>query len=155
MSISIRLLVIVLATVYFTGCATVLTGYEDTVMIYHLPPDAKVFDTNGRELPVKTRTERRKQTVVVEKAVTVKDTTVIKKVFTVVDSVFDVSRYITLRSNVEHEVTVRFGDNEKKFYRYPKLSAGWFLLDVITGTFFVDWYTGNWNHFDDINFKSE
>jgi hypothetical protein len=34
-----------------------------------------------------------------------------------------------------------------------ELSFGtsWFILDLITGTFFVDAYAGNWNFFDDID----
>lgn len=34
---------------------------------------------------------------------------------------------------------------------YPTIGTSWFILDLITGTFFVDAYAGNWNFFDDID----
>lgn len=60
---------------------------------------------------------------------------------------------ISLRTNKEHVLVLKSGDREKRIMVYPKIGAGWLVVDLITGIFpiFVDAYTGNWNYFDDIN----
>lgn len=121
----------------FTGCATVLSGYENTVIVHELPADAVVTDQNGITIPVHTTegSVRKWKTFYVYK-----------------DSTFVIDRSIRLRSNTDHIISLKSGETERRYHLYPKLSAGWLFLDVITLTFLVDWYTGNWNHFDDITY---
>ena len=60
---------------------------------------------------------------------------------------------ISLRKNKEHVLVLKSGDREKRIMVYPKIGAGWLVVDLITGIFpiFVDAYTGNWNYFEEIN----
>ena len=127
-----------------SGCATVFVGYENTVLVANLPPDAKIYDSNGEELAVRNLQQKKKMTVIVKNVLNEVDTTVNTEL-----------KYVELRSNEDHLLTIRTAEGERKIRRYPKLSAGWFALGVVTGTFFVDWYTGNWNHFDNIDYRAE
>ncbi|WP_297841203.1 hypothetical protein [Ignavibacterium sp.] len=47
---------------------------------------------------------------------------------------------------------MKTGDNEKLVKVYPKIGFWWGVLDFFCGglPWFVDAYTGAWNHFDDI-----
>lgn len=123
----------------FIGCATVFTGYEDNVMLTNIPAELKIFDKDNIELPIRYKTN-------------------VKQYYrgngAVFDSTFITGKYISLRSNEDHLLTLKTVNETKQIRLYPKLSAGWFILDVVTLTFIVDMYTGNWNHFDDINFKN-
>ena len=122
-----------------TGCATMIVGYDNTVVVHGLPGDATVTDEHGMNVPVTTTTNVRR---------------IWNTVYNYTDSVYVVRRSIELRSNAEHIITIRTAGKEQRVHLFPKLSAGWFVLDLLTGTFFVDWYTGNWNHFDDIDYST-
>lgn len=134
----ILIIVLLVISGSFFGCATVLTGYENDVILTDVPADVKIYDRDNIEVPVyekyKTRMVR-------------------KSTGADVDSQIVVGRYISLRSNTDHLLVFKGPAGEKKIRLYPKLSAGWFVLDLLTGTVFVDWYTGNWNHFDDIGYN--
>jgi hypothetical protein len=130
--------VVLFIAVTGAGCATVLNGYEDTVVLTNIPEGTKVFDQHAME-----KTIFNKQKLILVRKSDGSD------VLTGVT----VGHYITLRSNTDHILTFRNGGEEKRVHLYPKLSAGWLLLDIITLTFPVDMYTGCWNHFDDIDYQ--
>ena len=123
----------------FMGCATIFAGYEDNVMLTDIPAELKIYDKDNIEIPIHQKTK-------------------VKQYYrgngAVFDSTFITGKYISLRSNTEHLLTLKTANETKLLRLYPKLSAGWFILDVVTLTFVVDMYTGNWNHFDDINLKN-
>lgn len=134
---SIVLCIVIASSIY--GCATIFKGYEDKVVITGIPLNTKIFSQTDIEVPLLT-------------------THKIKKIFNpkagVIDSAMIVEQYIYLRSNTDHLLTFKNLQEEKQIHLYPRLSIGWVLLDVVTGTFLVDLYTGNWNHFTPIDYKS-
>ncbi len=134
----ISIIVMILFSITFYGCATILAGYEDNVMLTDIPADLKIYDKDNIEIPIQYKTK-------------------VKPYYRVsgqFDSTFIVGRYISLRSNVDHLLIFKSAEQNKMIRVYPKLSSGWFVLDLVTLTFVVDMYTGNWNHFDDINYKN-
>ena len=118
----------------FGGCATIISGYEDRVDLVNAPDNIKVYSIDGVEIPVSIRTE---------------------KGYSTVSHSFEVKeiKSINLRTNEEHILRLKSDDKEKLIEVYPKLGAGWFILDIITGVApaFIDAYTGNWNIFSPIN----
>ena len=136
-SIGSKVLCIVVVSSFY-GCATIFKGYEDKVSVTHLPSNTKIYTQENIELPILNTTKSKRY---------------VKPSGGVFDSLVIVDHYILLRSNTDHILTLKNQDEEKRFHLYPRLSAGWFILDVITGTFFIDLYTGNWNHFNDIDYK--
>lgn len=120
--------------ILLNGCATVFSRYEDTIDLKNAPEDIRVYDTNGVEMPVSERrdihysNDKRKYEPALIKT-------------------------ISLRKNKEHVLVLKSGDREKRIMVYPKIGAGWLVVDLITGIFpiFVDAYTGNWNYFEEIN----
>ena len=118
----------------FSGCATILSGYEDRVDLVNAPDNIKVYSKDGVELPTSSRT--------VKEYSTESHSFEIKEV-----------KSINLRTNKEHILRLKADDKEKLVEVYPKLSAGWFIFDLITGALpaFIDAYTGNWNIFSPIN----
>lgn len=128
------LLIISTLLLTLSGCATLLKGYEDTLNITNAPADLKVLTKDGEELVVTSKTAR------------IQD----KKTYNI--SEVNV-KSIMLRSNNEHVLILKSGGAEKTVKVYPKISAGWLILDFITGIFpvFIDMYTGNWNYFDPID----
>lgn len=67
------------------------------------------------------------------------------------DRYFDIN-FIYLRSDRAHTLLLKSGDNEKLVKVYTKIDFWWGVLDFFCGglPWFVDAYTGAWNHFDDI-----
>ena len=120
--------------ILLNGCATVFSRYEDTIDLKNAPEDIRVYDTNGVEMSVSERRD--------------------------IQYSNDTRKYepaliktISLRKNKEHVLVLKSGDREKRIMVYPKIGAGWLVVDLITGIFpiFVDAYTGNWNYFEEIN----
>ena len=111
--------------------------YEDDVTLFRLPKDTKIYTQDSVEIPILSETKITKWVLPGQG---------------VFDSIKVVRRYILLRSNMDHVLNFKYEDQEKRVHLYPRLSAGWFILDCLTGTFFVDLYTGNWNHFKSIDF---
>ena len=130
---NIKLLPVLVLSVYLGGCATVFKGYEDRVDLLDAPDNIKVYSKDGIELPVSSRDVRTYSEE--EKKF------VMQKVKT-----------ISLRTNKEHVLLLKSGDKEKRVEVYPKLGAAWLILDIITGGFpaVIDMHTGNWNHFSPI-----
>jgi hypothetical protein len=130
------------------GCATVFKGYEDTVTLHHPPKGLRVFTKDGLELTTKTTSVHEKQ----QAKMTYPGSTPGSGEYLIGDTlVVDTIMKIGLRSNTEYLLVLKYQDKEKRVYVYPKIGTSWFILDLITGTFFVDAYTGNWNFFDDID----
>ncbi len=119
-----------LTSLFISGCATVLKGYEDTIPIMNPTDSLRIFTADGESIPV-TITKKRYQT---------KDGIVF-------------GREIRLRSDREHTLIIRSPYGEKKVTVYPKLWFGWVALDLLCGGLpsFYDAYTGCWNTFDDID----
>ena len=118
----------------FGGCATILSGYEDRVDLVNAPDNIKVYSKDGVELPISSRT--------VKGYSTESHSFEVKKI-----------KSINLRTNKEYVLRLKADDKEKLIEVYPKLSAGWFIFDLLTGSLpaFIDAYTGNWNSFSPIN----
>ena len=117
-----------------TGCATVFKGYEDKVPILNSPENLKIYTIDGTEIQIKNEEIR-----------TANHDFNPAKIDTVKIP------YINLRSNKSHVLVMESGKQKKTIEVYPKLSAWWFIADVLTATFFIDMYTGNWNYFENIN----
>ena len=117
-----------------TGCATVFKGYEDKVPILNSPENLKIYTIDGTEIQIKNEEIR-----------TANHDFNPAKIDTVKIP------YINLRSNKSHVLVLESGKQKKTIEVYPKLSAWWFIADVLTATFFIDMYTGNWNYFENIN----
>ncbi len=117
-----------------TGCATVFKGYEDKVPILNSPDNLKIHTIDGTEIHIKNEEIR-----------TANHDFNPAKIDTVKIP------YINLRSNKSHVLVLESGKQKKTIEVYPKLSAWWFIADVLTATFFIDMYTGNWNYFENIN----
>ncbi len=126
----------------FSGCATVLKGYFDDVQLSQIPNGVKIFTKEGIELPI-TKTE------------IIKQVTYYSPGRGRYDSLVDRSKYtISLRSNTDHTLVIKTPEYERTIHLYPHISAGWFALDLVTLTFWVDMYTGNWNHFHKIDLSN-
>jgi hypothetical protein len=123
-----------LITFLFSGCATVLSGYEDKVDLVNAPDDIKVYSNEGIEIPTSTRTVRQFS----------KETKKYKN---------KEIKTIDLRANKDHILILKSKNNERKVEVYPKIVGTWLILDFITGIFpvFIDAYTGSWNSFQPIN----
>jgi hypothetical protein len=123
-----RLIILFFAVISFTGCATIFKGYESHVELYLVPDSLRVFTLHGEEVPIHEMEFTSKNVV-------------------------SISKVIYLRSNQIHVLRLQKGDKQKIVSLYPKLSAGWLLLDIVSGGFplFIDMYTGAWFHFDDVN----
>ncbi len=130
-----------------SGCATVFKGYMDKVSIIDPPEDLTIMKTEGITIPCLSEYDSTAFIVTEYKNGTwVTSTKMPEKK----------SYYIRLRSNQQHILKFKSANFEKNIVVYPKLSAGWFILDLITVIpLFVDMYTGCWFHFDDIQIDSE
>jgi hypothetical protein len=140
-TIVVLLIIIASALILFEGCATVFKGYEDEVILTKAPKGLRVFTKDSVEIPVQTvlgKGAQAKKTIIMG-LVTLYDSTVVVE-----------TRKINLRSNTDHVLILKYQDKEKRLRVYPKISTSWFILDLLTGGFFVDAYTGNWNCFDNI-----
>lgn len=118
----------------FTGCATILNGYEDRVDLINAPDDIKIYSKEGVEIPISNRTTKKYS----EESKKYEE----KEIKT-----------IKLRTNKEHILLIKVNNKEKLVEVYPRIQGTWFVLDIITGIFpaFIDAYTGNWNGFQPIN----
>lgn len=119
-----------LTSLFASGCATVLRGYEETVPIKNPSDSLRIFTANGEEIPV----------ILTNKRYLGKDGIVFGK-------------EIRLRSDREHTLIIRSSYGEKKITVYPKLWFGWVALDLACGVIpsFYDAYTGCWNTFSEID----
>jgi hypothetical protein len=133
-STKITLVFLVSFLLILNSCATILGGYEYTIDLINAPEDIKVFDREDVEIPVFQRAESNYS----------QSTREIEWTYI---------KMISLRKNKEHVLILKSGDNEKRITVYPKIGAGWLIVDLVTGIFpvFIDAYTGNWHYFDDIN----
>lgn len=144
------LLVMVATIIIFEGCATVLSGYYDNVEITGIDEQAKIITADGVNLPIykKKVTERIK----VEGDYDVVDNEWYPNKRKIERTIY----YIKLRANKNYVLSLRYLERTKRIDLFPKLNGWWFFFDIFPGAilggipFFIDYYTGNWNTFDDI-----
>ena len=115
------------------GCATIGKGYEDRVRIQNAPADLRIYTKDSIEIPLS------RESIKISKTAS-HDEFEEKEIVT-----------IRLRSNIDHVLVLKSQGKEKCIQTYARLSPGWVLLDLVTLTFWVDMYTGNWNHFNEID----
>lgn len=128
------------------GCATILKGYESTVQIENAPNIDKVTDQNNHIVPLEIILNKRHKNILDPES---------KEIVT--HTVFDTSYCgLRLKSGNEYWLNFYMNGKTKVIHLYPKVDIGWVFLDLITGIFpsFIDAYTGSWNYYDDIIFKS-
>ncbi|MGD9900426.1 MAG: hypothetical protein AB7T22_14975 [Calditrichaceae bacterium] len=146
------ILLLIITGFLILNCATVLKGYKDKVSI-KTSDNIEIYNSDGEKL-------------LVSQAVVKTDT--VKFVYSKIETgVADTSDsyfhhilsypYLELRSNEVHKLTVNTENNSKNIVLYPKIGLGWAALDFACGIFplVIDLYTGNLNHFDDIEIQSE
>jgi hypothetical protein len=121
-------------SILFSGCATVFKGYEDKVAILNPPDNLKITTIDGSEIQLETEEIR---------------TADLNSHPVKIDTL--TNYFINLRSNKNHVLVLESGNRKKIIEVYPKLGAWWFIADILTATFFIDMYTGNWNYFENIN----
>jgi hypothetical protein len=133
----IILIISLLFLPFIIGCATILKGYEDEVIIHNAPEGLKVYTKDSIEIPITK----------VIKRVTNKD---MQKDRSDIYKDIEVQE-ISLRSNMDQVLILKHEGKEKRIYIYPKINTGWFILDaLLVFPLGIDIYTGNWNSFDDI-----
>lgn len=128
-------LTVLIFSLFSFNCATIIKGYEDTVVLKNAPDSLQIITNDGVEIKVTTTYEY----VFPSKAGDSMLYTGIKR--------------ISLRSNKEHTLHFRYHGRERIVTVYPKIGLGWAFLDIICLGIPVifDMYTGNWNRFLDID----
>lgn len=132
---NILFFVLLTISLFSINCATLLKGYEDSVTLNNAPDSIRVVTHDGVEISVETK---------------------IIRVFVHKDSgsfIDKTTKVISLRSNQDYTLHLKYQDKEKIITIYPKIGFGWAFLDFICGGIptFYDIYTGNWNRFADID----
>lgn len=127
------LLTVPILFLLLTGCATVFTGYEDTVDLINAPDDLKIFTQDEIEIPIQTLKTQKWD---------------LEKREPVFDQTF---KSIKLRTNRDYILIMKSENKEKIIEVYPTLDAGWAILDFLfVFPWIVDAYTGCWNGFSPI-----
>ncbi len=129
------IIIVIMVSLIFTNCATIIKGYEDRVVLANAPDSIKVFTNEGIEIPVISRTNL---VETYKGSYTYRDVTV---------------KEIRLRNNKEYVLHLKYYDKEKIVSLYPKIGFGWAILDFVCGILpsFYDAYTGSWNRFPEID----
>lgn len=129
------LFLVLLFQIFFNGCATIIKGYHDKVYISEQKIDMEIINESGINIPINID------------SFAVANVNLETKL---VETSWNYKQYIKLRSNEKHILTIKKKDELKKIALYPKVSAGWAILDMLfVGLPLVfDLYTGNLNHFD-------
>jgi len=140
-----RMLSALFCSLLISGCATVFTGYQSTVVIHNLPDSVRVFTVEGVELSPTLHTVMK----------TVLRRVSPKQEAAYVDVIDSTRCTIQLRSNRDYVLLFKDGESVERYPVYAKLSGWWFALDLICGgvPIVVDAITGNWNYYDPIEFK--
>jgi hypothetical protein len=127
------LLSVAIIFIFTAGCATVFTGYEDTVDLINAPDDLKIYTKDGIEIPIQTLKTQKWD---------------LEKREFVFDQTFN---SIQLRTNRDYFLIMKSENKEKIIEVYPTLDAGWAILDfLLVFPWIVDAYTGCWNGFSPI-----
>ena len=118
------------------GCASIFEGYMSDVEIKNAPDSLKVYSSDGVEIRSN-----------------------FKIIGTVshnqwVDKTDSTTQIIQLRSNSDHLLILKNGSVEHRYMAYAKVNPWWFILDSFGILPVVyDAVTGNWNYFNDIEYK--
>jgi len=126
---------VLIFSLFSFNCATIIKGYEDTVVLKNAPDSLHIITNEGAEIKVHTTFEY----VFPSKAG---------------DSIqYKGIKRISLRSNKEHTLHLKYHGRERILTVYPKIGVGWAFLDIIClgVPVIFDMYTGNWNRFLDID----
>lgn len=128
-------LTLLIFSLFSFNCATIIKGYEDTVVLENAPDSLQIITKDGAEIKVSTTFEY----VFPSKA---GDSVLYKGI-----------KRISLRSNKEHTLHLKYQGKEKVITIYPKIGLGWAVLDILCAgvPIFFDMYTGNWNRSLDID----
>jgi hypothetical protein len=126
-------LCLAVASLGFSGCATVVKGTKSNVYFLNAPADLEVW--NGSEkLQVETKEA--------------------KELYGMKDSFSDemnstTTTYqapgVTLGSGKEQTLKLKSGSQEAEVKLKPRLSMNWLVIDIFTGGWLVDAFTGAWN----------
>lgn len=131
----IYIAVVVLCSIVSINCATILKGYEDSVILTNAPDSIRVITHEGAELQV------------VDKIIRVPS-------FPGSNKYVDAPpvKFVSLRTNREHTLHLKYQDKEKVVTVYPKIVFWWGIIDVLCGGFpiIIDIYTGSWNQFSEV-----
>jgi len=120
----------------FMGCASIFEGYMSDVEIKNAPDSLKIYSSDGAEIRSN-----------------------FKIIGTVshnqwVDKTDSTTQIIQLRSNRDHLLILKNGSVEHRYMAYAKVNPWWFILDSFGILPVVyDAVTGNWNYFNDIEYK--
>ncbi len=146
------ILVLFLSFFLLSNCATILKGYNDKVTI-NTTDNVEIYNSNGEKLFVSQATINTDTTSLVRTKI---ETGEIDTTYFFYNKTLSLP-YLELRSSEIHRLTVNTEKNSHKVVLYPKIGLGWAALDFACGIFplVIDLYTGNLNHFDDIEIQSE
>jgi hypothetical protein len=123
--------------VFFTGCATILKGYEESVDLVNAPADLRVFTKDGAEISV--------DSLITNEWVWNQETREAKFVSG------ETFRSINLKTDRDYVLVLKYGDKEKIVETYRTLDAGWTILDFLfVFPWIIDAYTGCWYGFQPI-----
>ena len=134
-----QIILVVVSSCIFAGCATVFKGYYSRVELNDAPDSLRVYTAEGVEIPV-TKTVLRVQLETVPQKWVDKPTSVIE-----------------LRSKYDYVLVLRNQNQEKIVQVFGKIGGGWLVLSTVCFIVpaVVDGLTGNWNSYDaiDASFK--
>lgn len=125
--------------VVISGCATVFKGYESELIINDAPPDLIVQTEDG--ITLRTIPQDK-----ITKSNSLDGSTHFQR------TIDPSAKIITLRSGKEYFLLLKSGEKESRARLYPKLDAGWLILDLLCGVFpaCIDMYLGTWMYYDPI-----
>jgi len=121
----------------FMGCASIFEGYMSDVEIKNAPDSLKVYSSEGMEI-------RSNYKII--------GTVSHNQIW--VDKTDSTTQIIQLRSNRDHLLILKSGSVEHRHMVYAKVNPWWFILDSFgILPLIYDAVTGNWNYFNDVEYK--
>ena len=119
------------------GCASIFEGYMSDVEIKNAPDSLKVYSSEGMEI-------RSNYKII--------GTVSHNQIW--VDKTDSTTQIIQLRSNRDHLLILKSGSVEHRHMVYAKVNPWWFILDSFgILPLIYDAVTGNWNYFNDVEYK--
>ncbi len=134
--------IIVLSIGVFSGCATLIDGYEGEVEIYNAPDDLEVMTEEGKKLLLS-------EVLVNESFLDSKDQPAIHYQY-----VKKGTKIVHLPVKRKYTLVLKTEGVERKVELNPKIGLGWFILDILGFAFPIipDAITGNWYYYSDIDY---
>jgi hypothetical protein len=139
-----RIISFIILSSLFMGCASVFQGSMSEVEIKNAPDSLKVYSADGEAIPTRYKIDEIINYHPIHVAVTHYKT----------DST---TQIIQLRSNKDHLLILKTGSIEHRYMAYAKTNPWWLALDVICGVIpaIYDAVTGNWNYYNEIDYKEQ